>query len=296
MIITKENSIWVEPYLNRNFIISGPCSAETRDQLINTAIELKKIGVKIFRAGIWKPRTKARGFQGIGEEGLKWMQEVKTITNLDLAIEVANAKHIELALKYDIDIFWIGARTTTNPFSVNEISDSLKGSNKTILVKNPIHLDIKLWIGAVERILSSGISQIGIIHRGFSSFYSSPFRNFPHWDKVIEVKKKFPELKLLVDPSHICGNTENIIDTIKIALSLKYDGIMIESHINPKKALTDSKQQVTPSELKNILKEIKIDNFNIDKNFLFDNQIDFINKNIKELIKIRNSYEKSKNE
>ena len=296
MIITKENSIWVKPYLKRNFIISGPCSAETRDQLINTAIELKKIGVKIFRAGIWKPRTKALGFQGIGEEGLKWMQEVKTITNLDLAIEVANAKHIELALKYDIDIFWIGARTTTNPFSVNEISDSLKGSNKTILVKNPIHLDIKLWIGALERILSSGISQIGIIHRGFSSFYSSPFRNFPHWDKVIEVKKKFPELKLLVDPSHICGNTENIIDTIKIALSLKYDGIMIESHINPKKALTDSKQQVTPRELKNILKEIKIDNFNIDKNFLFDNQIDFINKNIKELIKIRNSYEKSKNE
>ncbi|MAJ98142.1 MAG: 3-deoxy-7-phosphoheptulonate synthase [Flavobacteriales bacterium TMED288] len=294
MIITKENSIWIKPYLDSNFIISGPCSAETRDQLINTAIELKKIGVKIFRAGIWKPRTKAIGFQGIGEEGLKWMQEVKTITNLDLAIEVANAKHIELALKYDIDIFWIGARTTTNPFSVNEISDSLKGSNKTILVKNPIHLDIKLWIGALERILSSGISQIGIIHRGFSSFYSSPFRNFPHWDKVIEVKKKFPELKLLVDPSHICGNTENIIDTIKIALSLKYDGIMIESHINPKKALTDSKQQVTPSELKNILKEIKIDKFNIDKNFFFDNQIDFINKNITELIKIRNSYEKLK--
>lgn len=296
MIITKENSIWIKPYLDSNFIISGPCSAETRDQLINTAIELKKIGVKIFRAGIWKPRTKAIGFQGIGEEGLKWMQEVKNITNLDLAIEVANAKHIELALKYDIDIFWIGARTTTNPFSVNEISDSLKGSNKTILVKNPIHLDIKLWIGALERILSSGISQIGIIHRGFSSFYSSPFRNFPHWDKVIEVKKKFPELKLLVDPSHICGNTENIIDTIKIALSLKYDGIMIESHINPKKALTDSKQQVTPSELKNILKEIKIDKFNIDKNFFFDNQIDFINKNITELIKIRNSYEKLKNE
>tara|TARA_A100001011_G_scaffold400820_1_gene519343 strand:- start:3328 stop:4215 length:888 start_codon:yes stop_codon:yes gene_type:complete len=294
LIITKENSIWIKPYLDSNFIISGPCSAETRDQLINTAIELKKIGVKIFRAGIWKPRTKAIGFQGIGEEGLKWMQEVKTITNLDLAIEVANAKHIELALKYDIDIFWIGARTTTNPFSVNEISDSLKGSNKTILVKNPIHLDIKLWIGALERILSSGISQIGIIHRGFSSFYSSPFRNFPHWDKVIEVKKKFPELKLLVDPSHICGNTENIIDTIKIALSLKYDGIMIESHINPKKALTDSKQQVTPSELKNILKEIKIDKFNIDKNFFFDNQIDFINKNITELIKIRNSYEKLK--
>jgi chorismate mutase len=230
-------------------LIAGPCSAESEEQLIDTAIRLKATKrISVFRAGIWKPRTRPNSFEGIGVKGLPWMQEVKKTTGLRIATEVANAEHVELALKYGVDILWIGARTSANPFSVQEIADSLKGIDIAVLIKNPVNPDTELWIGALERINKAGIKKLAAIHRGFSSHEKSIFRNTPMWNIPIELKSACPDLPVICDPSHICGNTELIPFISQKALDMDVNGLMIESHNNPSCAWSDAKQQLTPEQ------------------------------------------------
>jgi chorismate mutase len=239
------------------FIISGPCSAETESQFLDTAKELAKIGkIDLLRAGIWKPRTKPGHFEGVGKEGLPWLKEAKSITGLPITVEVANAQHVELALEYNIDVLWIGARTTVNPFSVQEIADALKGVHIPILIKNPINPDIDLWVGAVERIEKAGIKQIGLIHRGFSAYGSSKYRNEPMWQIPIEMKRRFPNLPMICDPSHICGNRSMLQDVAQKSINLGFSGLMIESHIDPDNAWSDAAQQITPAQLSTMLSEL----------------------------------------
>jgi chorismate mutase len=242
---------------NEPLLISGPCSAETEDQLLATAHLLAKTGkVSVLRAGIWKPRTRPGEFEGIGSIGLTWLKRAKEETGLPTAVEVANAKHVEEALAAGVDILWVGARSTVNPFTVQEIADALKGVDVPVLVKNPVNPDIQLWIGALERINNAGITKLGAIHRGFSSFEKTAFRNEPMWELAIQLKTLAPELPIINDPSHICGNRELIQYVAQKALDLDMQGLMIESHLDPSVAWTDAKQQVTPaalSELMNIL-------------------------------------------
>ena len=231
-------------------IIAGPCSAETVEQTIETAKALAASGkVDIFRAGVWKPRTKPGGFEGIGIPALPWLVEVKKSTGLPVAIEVANSKHVESALAFGIDMFWIGARTTSNPFSVQEIAEALKGSDVPVLVKNPMNADVELWCGAVERLDKCGVKQLGLIHRGFSGYGSSQYRNTPMWHLAIEIQKRLPELPIFCDPSHICGNRDYLYDVSQQAADLNFNGIMVESHITPEIAWSDAKQQLTPQDL-----------------------------------------------
>ncbi len=247
--------------LKRPVIIAGPCSAESREQVLSTARELKSIDqVQIFRAGVWKPRTRPNSFEGVGEKALPWLQEVQKETGLLVGTEVANAQHVELCLKAELDVLWIGARTTTNPFAVQEIADSLKGVDIPVLIKNPINADISLWIGAIERISKAGIKKIMGIHRGFSSSIDSKYRNRPLWKIPIELKHHYPNLPIICDPSHICGQRDTILDVCQKALDIHMDGLMIETHIHPDKALSDSKQQVTPGRLFEILKELNYKN------------------------------------
>jgi chorismate mutase len=230
-------------------LIAGPCSAESEEQLIDTARRLKATKrISVFRAGIWKPRTRPNSFEGIGVKGLPWMQTVKKETGLRIATEVANAEHVELALKYGVDILWIGARTSANPFSVQEIADSLKGVDVAVLIKNPVNPDTELWIGALERIKKAGVRKLAAIHRGFSSHEKSVFRNSPMWNIPIELKSACPELPIICDPSHICGNTELIPFISQKALDMDIDGLMIESHNNPTSAWSDAKQQLLPEQ------------------------------------------------
>ncbi|MEX2335830.1 MAG: chorismate mutase [Fulvivirga sp.] len=244
---------------SRPAIISGPCSAETEEQVLSTATSLAATGkVDILRAGIWKPRTRPNAFEGVGEEGLKWLKQAGKETGLPVTTEVANAKHTELALKHGVDILWIGARTTVNPFSVQEIADVLKGVDIPVMVKNPLNPDLELWIGALERINQAGITRLGAIHRGFSSFEKTSYRNVPKWDLAIELKRRFPELPMVCDPSHIGGSRELIGMISQRALDLEMDGLMIESHMSPDDAWSDAKQQVTPATLKRILGELII--------------------------------------
>ena len=230
----------------RPLVIAGPCSAETEEQVMNTATQLAKRGIKIFRAGIWKPRTKPGGFEGIGEEGLPWMQRVKQETGMLVGTEVATAKHVEAALKAGIDVLWIGARTTANPFAVQELADSLRGVDVPVLVKNPVNPDLELWIGALERINAAGIKQLGVIHRGFSSYEKSMYRNAPMWQIPIELRRRIPDLPIFCDPSHMGGKRELIAPLCQQALDIGADGLMIESHCDPDKAWSDAKQQLTP--------------------------------------------------
>lgn len=249
---------WLD-YDKRPIIISGPCSAESEDQLLTTAKELAQIkNVKIFRSGIWKPRTRPNSFEGVGNIGLKWLRKVKEETGLLTTIEVASPKHVEEALKNEIDILWIGARTVVNPFSIQEISEVLNGVDIPVMIKNPLNPDINLWIGALERINKAGISKIAAIHRGFYFFESSPFRNAPMWEIPIELKRLHPEIPIFCDPSHICGNTELIPSVSQKALDLEMDGLMIESHFDPSVALTDANQQITPKQLAGILNNLII--------------------------------------
>lgn len=235
---------------NEPLIISGPCSAETEDQLLATAHLLAATGkVSVLRAGIWKPRTRPGEFEGIGKIGLEWLKRAKLETGLPTAVEVANAKHVEEALAAGVDILWIGARSTVNPFTVQEIADALKGVDIPVLVKNPVNPDLQLWVGALERINKAGITKLGAIHRGFSSFEKSTFRNEPMWELAIQLKTLCPELPIINDPSHICGNRELIPYIAQKALDLDMQGLMIESHIDPSVAWTDAKQQITPSAL-----------------------------------------------
>lgn len=235
-------------------IIAGPCGAETREQVLETAKGLAAIPqVKLFRAGIWKPRTRPNSFEGVGEEGLKWLNEVQQQYNLKTTVEVANAQHAELALKYNVDVLWIGARTTVNPFSVQEIADAVKGVDIPVMIKNPIHADLHLWIGALERLNNAGITKLAAIHRGFHFAGKSKYRNKPMWEIAIELKTLFPDLPIICDPSHIGGKRDLIEFIAQKALNLGMNGLMIETHPHPDKALSDAAQQITPTELFELL-------------------------------------------
>ncbi len=248
-------------YINRPFLISGPCSAETEEQVITTAKQLAQLKtVSIFRAGIWKPRTRPNSFEGIGAEGLRWLRDVKKETGLLVGTEVANEKHVYEALKYGIDMLWIGARTSVNPFTVQEISDALKGVDVMVLVKNPVNPDIELWIGAIERIAKAGIKHLGAIHRGFSTYEKTSYRNQPNWQLPIELRRRLPDIPLICDPSHIAGSREFLREISQKAMDLNFDGLMIESHHDPDKALSDAAQQVTPDGLQELLSRLVIRN------------------------------------
>ena len=241
---------------SKPLMIAGPCSAESEEQVMETAHQLAAFGIKVFRAGIWKPRTRPNAFEGVGTEGLRWLRRVKEETGMKAAIEVANVKHVYEALKNGIDVLWIGARTTANPFAVQEIADSLRGVDVTVFVKNPVNPDVELWIGALERVNTAGIRHIGAIHRGFSSYGKSPYRNDPHWQIPIELRRRVPGLTIINDPSHIGGKRELIMDLCQTAVDLDFDGLMVESHCNPEHALSDAAQQVTPQHLEYIIRNM----------------------------------------
>jgi chorismate mutase len=234
----------------RPLVISGPCSAETEEQVVETAVRLAATGkVDILRAGIWKPRTRPGSFEGIGTKGLPWLQRARKESGLPVAIEVATGKQVEDALHFDVDVLWIGARTTVNPFSVQEVADALRGVDIPVLIKNPINPDLELWIGAVERVAKAGIRNIGLIHRGFSSYGNTEYRNAPMWHLAIEMKRRNPGMLLINDPSHICGRRDILQDVAQKAIDLDFDGLIIESHIDPDNAWSDAKQQITPEKL-----------------------------------------------
>jgi chorismate mutase len=231
---------------SRPFLIAGPCSAETEEQVLAIARELATQPVDLFRAGVWKPRTRPGAFEGNGAIALPWLQKVKAETGLKTTIEVANANQVYEALKFGIDVLWIGARTTVNPFSVQEIADALRGVDVPVLIKNPVNPDLELWIGAIERIRNAGISRVGAIHRGFSAYAKSKFRNAPYWEIPIELRRRMPDLPLICDNSHICGNREDLQEVAQQAMDLNYDGLMTEVHCDPDNAWSDAKQQITP--------------------------------------------------
>lgn len=237
----------------RPVVIAGPCSAETEEQVMETAKDLAKNGVRIFRAGIWKPRTKPGGFEGVGSVGLTWLQEVKKETGMLVATEVANKQHVEEALNAGVDVLWIGARTSANPFAMQEIADSLVGADVPVLVKNPVNPDLELWIGAMQRIYNAGIRQIGAIHRGFSAYGKHLYRNMPQWHIPIELRRRMPELTLICDPSHIGGKRELVAPLSQQAMDMGFDGLIVESHCDPGSAWSDKSQQVTPEVLNFIL-------------------------------------------
>ncbi len=239
----------------QSLVIAGPCSAETREQVLDTARQLAHYGIKIFRAGIWKPRTKPGGFEGVGTEGLDWMQEVRRETGMLLATEVANRVHVEEALKAGIDVLWIGARTTANPFAVQEIADTLAehGADVPVMVKNPVNPDLELWIGAMQRIYNAGIHRIGAIHRGFSSYGKHLYRNMPEWHIPVELRLRYPKLPIVCDPSHIGGKRELIAPLSQQAMDMGFNGLIVESHCNPDCAWSDAAQQITPEILNFIL-------------------------------------------
>ncbi len=261
--IKMENSTalhaWLDDFrLNHPLVIAGPCSAETEEQVLKIAHELKDSDVSIYRAGIWKPRTRPGGFEGVGAIGLKWLQKAKAETGLLMATEVANATHVKLALEHDIDVLWIGARTTVNPFAVQEIADALVGTDKIVLVKNPVNPDLALWLGGVERLYNAGLRKLGVIHRGFSTYEKTKYRNIPEWQLAIELHNKFPDLPLICDPSHITGRRDMIQEVSQQALDLNYDGLIIETHTDPDNAWSDAAQQVTPTRLKQIFRDLRV--------------------------------------
>lgn len=259
MEITKENRKWLDNlHLNHPVVIAGPCSAETEEQVLKIAHSLKNTDVSFFRAGIWKPRTRPGMFEGVGALGLQWLQRVKEETGLKTATEVANKDHVKLALEHDIDMLWIGARSTVSPFIIQEIADELEGTDKIILVKNPVNPDLPLWIGALERLQRAGIKNLGVIHRGFSTYEKTKYRNIPEWQLVIELQNKFPNLPIICDPSHITGKRDLIFDVSQTALDLNFDGLMIETHCNPDAAWSDAAQQVTPERLVEIMNDLRI--------------------------------------
>ena len=234
-------------------VVAGPCSAESEEQVMETAKGLKEMGINVFRAGIWKPRTHPGCFEGVGAVGLKWLQRVQKEYGLKVATEVAGEKHVAECLKHGVDMVWLGARTTANPFLVQEIADALKGTDIPVLVKNPVNADLDLWIGALERLSRAGIKKLGVIHRGFSTFDKIKYRNDPQWQVAIELRSRYPELPFFVDPSHMGGSRDYIQEISQRSLDLGFEGLMIESHCNPSVALSDAKQQLTPDELSDLL-------------------------------------------
>ncbi len=253
MTTQNVNTDWLNKQ-SRLLIISGPCSAESESQMVDTALKLKAISnVDILRAGIWKPRTRPNSFEGVGAVGLPWVAKAKSLTGLPATVEVAKASHVELCLEHNIDILWIGARTTVNPFAVQEIAEALKGVDIPVLVKNPINPDLALWIGGIERFEKVGIQTIGAIHRGFSNHGEKFYRNRPQWHLALEFRRLRPDIKLINDPSHICGRRDILQEVSQKAMDLNFDGLMIESHIDPDNAWSDAKQQITPEELAQLL-------------------------------------------
>jgi chorismate mutase len=242
----------------RPLVIAGPCSAETEEQVMETARQLHGFGIRIFRAGIWKPRTKPGSFEGVGKEGLLWLKRVKEKLGMYVATEVANTRHVHDALAAGVDILWIGARTTANPFAVQEIADALEGTDIPVLIKNPVNPDLDLWIGALERIYNAGVRKIAAIHRGFSSYDEKIYRNLPFWHIPIELRRLMPEVPILCDPSHIGGKRELVGPISQQAMDLNFDGLIVETHPNPDKAWSDTKQQVTPEMLNSILNALVI--------------------------------------
>lgn len=270
----------------RPLVISGPCSAETEEQVITTAKALKKTGINIFRAGVWKPRTKPGGFEGHGAAAFPWLRKVKEELGMYIAVEVANVKHVRESLGNDVDIIWIGARTTANPFSVQEIADALEGTDIPVLIKNPVNPDLDLWIGAIERIYKAGIKRIGAIHRGFSSADKKVYRNLPQWHIPIELHRQIPSLPIICDPSHIGGRRELIAPICQQAMDLNFDGLIIETHCNPDKAWSDAAQQITPEALQLILDNLVIRETNQSTESLtaLRRQIDSLDNDLLELL------------
>lgn len=266
VIADSESSMQLEPVTppdvdaKRPLVVAGPCSAESERQVLQTARELAERGVRIFRAGIWKPRTRPGGFEGVGTEGLAWLKRVKRETGMEVATEVATREHVFEALKAGIDMLWIGARTTANPFAVQEIADALRGVDLPVLIKNPVNPDLELWIGAVQRIHGAGLRRIGAVHRGFSSYEKKLYRNLPLWHIPIELRRRLPDLPIFCDPSHIGGSREWIGELSQQAMDLNFDGLMVESHCEPDAALSDAAQQITPEELGGILDRLVIRN------------------------------------
>ena len=274
----------------RPIIIAGPCSAESREQVLSTAQELAKNGVKIFRAGIWKPRTKPGGFEGVGTVGLPWLKEVKQKTGMLVSTEVATAAHVFEAIKAGIDILWIGARTAANPFAMQELADSLKGTDIPVLVKNPVNPDLELWIGALERLVNAGVKNVGVILRGFSTYDQKMYRNLPLWHIPIELRRRYPNITMFCDPSHIGGKRELIAPISQQAMDLKFDGLMVESHCNPDEALSDAKQQITPQVLDFTLKMLVLrENVQTTENIsVLRKQIDEIDEQLLTILAKRN--------
>ena len=284
LVSLYEWGMFTEP---RPSVVAGPCSAETEEQVMETAKGLKELGINVFRAGIWKPRTHPGCFEGIGVPGLKWMQRAKREYGLKIATEVASEKHVFECLKHGVDLVWIGARTTANPFLVQEIADALADTDIPVLVKNPVNPDIDLWIGALERLNNAGIKKLGVIHRGFSTVEKTKYRNDPQWQMAIELRSRYPELPFFVDPSHMAGSKDYILELSQRSLDLGFEGLMIESHCNPPAALSDAKQQLTPEELKDMLhNRIKVRENDSDSREWKENidqlraKIDIIDENI----------------
>ena len=268
----KEMRTWLDKFnLSHPLVIAGPCSAETENQVLKIAHDLKDTDVTVFRAGIWKPRTRPGMFEGVGSIGLEWLRKVKQETGLLIATEVANSNHVKLALDYDIDVLWIGARSTVSPFIVQEIAEALEGSDKIVLIKNPVNPDLSLWIGGVERLYTSNIKKLGFIHRGFSTYDKSKYRNNPEWQIPIEIQNKFPDIPLICDPSHICGRRDTIQDVSQTALDLNFDGLMVETHWDPDNAWSDSNQQIKPAVLIKMMADLKM-------RTLTNDEIDFKNQ------------------
>ena len=270
----------------RPLIIAGPCSAETEEQVMTTAHELAKTGTKVFRAGIWKPRTKPGGFEGVGVEGLAWLKRVKAETGMLVSTEVATERHVFETLKAGIDMLWIGARTSANPFAMQEIADALQGVDIPVLIKNPVNPDVELWIGAVERIYNAGLRRIGVIHRGFSTYDKTLYRNIPQWHIPIEIRRRYPNLPIICDPSHIGGKRELIAPLSQQAMDLGFDGLIIESHCSPDNAWSDKDQQVTPEVLNYIINMLVIRDTTQSTESLTElrKQIDELDNNLLELL------------
>ena len=270
----------------RPIVIAGPCSAESQEQVLKTASELAARGIKIFRAGVWKPRTKPGGFEGIGTVGLQWLKRVKQETGMLVATEVATPYHVLEAVKAGIDILWVGARTVTNPFAMQELADALKGVDLPILVKNPVNPDLALWVGAIERLYGAGLRNIGVIHRGFSSYEKKMYRNLPLWHIPIELRRQYPELTIFCDPSHIGGKRELVAPIAQQALDLNFNGLLVESHCDPDNALSDAGQQITPDVLDYVLKMLVVrDNAQTTENIsVLRRQIDEIDEQLLSLL------------
>ena len=252
----------------RPLILAGPCSAENEEQVMETARQLKSYGIHIYRAGLWKPRTRPDTFEGMGMAGLPWLRRVKEELGMYTATEVANVRHVYDALKGGIDIIWLGARTTANPFAVQEIADGLKGVDIPVMVKNPINPDVELWIGAFERLNRAGITKMAAVHRGFSVYNKALYRNNPQWEIPIELKRLIPDLPIITDPSHICGSRELLFEVSQRAMDLDFDGLIIETHCNPDKALSDAQQQLTPENLNKLLSRLIMRHADIQNNVL----------------------------